>query len=349
MTLMRLAASRILFLLAAITCLSRPAAAQVALPDQLTLFANWYAGEWNNNEQVWQQKNDAADVSIVQKEDAVEHLHDIVSPVQIKALGENVFYVQHAKGAAKDQILHQHIVSLSLNQSAQTIQQHYYQLKNPSGFVDAHLKPHLFQTFSATDWLSSEACHIDWRYSETEKTFKSVDASGTCSWIALKSMNATEGSKIVFSGKLSSQLYAKLWQIRSTQHVLIQSNRSDTAIKSRKVRYFEGWLWFKTAGPGASEEDKNTSFTAKYSMHSEGQRVPVLYQDGTPSPYLIELATLTYQNTRKSVLKFTLLNHDTLKTLTYVWANADATTIGMNLGWFQAGVAQKADRIAFGF
>jgi hypothetical protein len=64
---------------------------------------------------------------------------------------------------------------------------------------------------------------------------------------------------------------------------------------------------------------------------------------------LIELATLTYQNTRKSVLKFTLLHRDTLKTLTYVWANADASTIGMNLGWFQAGVAQKADRIDFGF
>ena len=349
MTLMHCVASRRFLLLASLVCLSMPVCAQVSQPDQLSLFAHWYAGEWNNNEQVWQQKNDAADVKVVVKEDAVEHLHDIVSPVQIKALGEHVFYVQQSNGAEKVQILNQHVVSLSFNQSDQTIQQTVTLLKNPAGFVDAHLKPQVLQSLTSADWLSSAPCQIQWRYIDAEKAFKSIAALSTCAAIASKGVNASAAAQVIFSGKLTSTNFAQLWQMRNAQNVLVHGNRSDTAIKSRKVRYFEGWLWFKNAGPSATEDDKNTSFTAKFMMHSEGQRVPALYQNGTPSPYLIELATLTYQNTRKSVLKFTLLNRDTLKTLTYVWANADARTIGMNLGWFQAGVVQKADRIDFGF
>jgi len=84
-------------------------------------------------------------------------------------------------------------------------------------------------------------------------------------------------------------------------------------------------------------------------LHSEGQRIPVLYNDGTPSPYLLELALLTYQNTRKPILKFALLDAATGKSVTYIWANTEAALIGMNLGWFQSGMTQKAERVNFGY
>jgi hypothetical protein len=75
----------------------------------------------------------------------------------------------------------------------------------------------------------------------------------------------------------------------------------------------------------------------------------VTYEDGTPSPYVLELALLTYQNTKKPILKFALLDRDTLKSVSYTWANTDASLIGMNLGWFQAGFTQKSERVNFGF
>jgi hypothetical protein len=118
-------------------------------------------------------------------------------------------------------------------------------------------------------------------------------------------------------------------------------------VASRKVRYFEGWIWIKHAGPQAAPDDKRASFTRRVLLHNEGQRTVVRYEDGSESPYELELAQLTYQNTRRAILKLALVDRSTGKSVSYIWANPEATSIGMNLGWFQAGLTQKAERPQF--
>ena len=98
-------------------------------------------------------------------------------------------------------------------------------------------------------------------------------------------------------------------------------------------------------GPGAGADDRDTSFTAKYALHSEGQKVVLLRKDGSESPWQLELALLTYQNTRRPILKFALLDRASGKSIAYAWANTEANTVGMNLGWFQAGVTQRTERL----
>jgi hypothetical protein len=125
--------------------------------------------------------------------------------------------------------------------------------------------------------------------------------------------------------------------------------KDNSASRNRKLRYFQGWVWIKHAGPTAAPEDRKASFSRGVFLHTEGRRVPVMYEDGSESPYLLELALLTYQNTKLPILKFTLIDKATNKSVVYTWANTDASLVGMNLGWFQAGFTQKTERVNFGF
>ncbi len=61
---------------------------------------------------------------------------------------------------------------------------------------------------------------------------------------------------------------------------------------------------------------------------------------GDETGYELELARLTYQNTRVAVLKLGVLDAATGETVAYSWADPDAVRIGINLGWMQAGLTQ---------
>ena len=99
----------------------------------------------------------------------------------------------------------------------------------------------------------------------------------------------------------------------------------------------------------AQKTDTTFSSRRDLRLHTEGQTIPILFDDGSESPYLLQLAQLTYQNTKTPILKLALIDKATNKSMTYIWANTDATRIGMNLGWFQAGLTQKKDAVNFGF
>ena len=167
----------------------------------------------------------------------------------------------------------------------------------------------------------SPGCSVTWRFKADEQVYAAVPAAGPCG----DDTPLTRGPLLSLgSQKLSA----------------------DAAI-SRKLRYFEAWVWIKHAGPSAAADDKRASFTRRVVFHNEGQRTAVKYEDGSDSPYALELAQLTYQNTRKAILKLGLVDLASGKTVAYTWANPEATMIGMNLGWFQAGFTQKAEQPGF--
>ena len=268
-----------------------PARAQA---DALPRLLAWLSGEWNNNEQVWQQKIAAEDPKVLIKEAPVEHQHHIFAPVAAPLLGPHIVYMQQSRGDDLGKVTRQRIYRFTPTDSAPRVD--IFRIRDEASYVDAQRKPELLAA------LKPEALEVT-----AEKLDAREDTNGP----------------------------------------------AGPPIKSRKVRYFEGWVWIKHAGPQAAlptnTEDKTTSFTKRIQIHTEGQRVPVMYEDGSASPYLLELAQLTYQNTRQPILKFALLDRASGKSVVYIWANTDATRIGMNLGWFQSGLVQKSERVHFGF
>lgn len=323
--------SRVLrgLLLALFTGLCAPAWSQIALDDDLKRLVSWLAGEWNNNEQVWQQKIDASDPRITRRGAPVEHLHHVFAPVSAPLIGPHVFYVRQSHADDTSRPVRQALYRFSPDSAQSAIRLEVFDLPQEQSFFDVGLKTELFKQLKPADLKTTAGCDLYWRFESSAQAFSAATRPMHC---PAQAGQGEHPSTLNSTRKLTP---TQIW--------------IDEQTISRKVHYFEGWLWFRSAGPQASADDRNTSFTRKFLLHNEGQRMVVHFDDGKPSPYLLELAVLTYQNTRKPVLKFTLLERETRKTLTYVWANADATTLGMNLGWFQAGVASQADNRLFGF
>ena len=113
----------------------------------------------------------------------------------------------------------------------------------------------------------------------------------------------------------------------------------DEQHKNRKVRYFKGWAGIRNdrIDPDSDKPDE-MAFFADLRLHNEGQILPLVMKDGAPSGYSIELARLTYQNTKVAVLKLALIEDATGKTFTYTWTNPGAERIGINLRWMQVGL-----------
>ncbi|NJR72101.1 MAG: hypothetical protein HC782_03205 [Gammaproteobacteria bacterium] len=113
-------------------------------------------------------------------------------------------------------------------------------------------------------------------------------------------------------------------------------SKTNTPVKNRKVRYFTGWVYLHRDGPKADIADKKFSFRSDIMIHNEGQKIPLLYDDGSETPYLLELAQLTYQNTRTAILKMAVIDKETKKTCSIFGRNLMApesasTTAGYKL------------------
>jgi CpeT/CpcT family (DUF1001) len=311
-----------------------PAMAQSGAEDLGRLVA-WLGGEWNNHEQVWQERLDLADPKVTVKPEPHEHTHFIFAPVQAPQLGAHVFYVQQARVLAAsvlDKPYRQHLYRFSHDAAAGAVRLDIFRLKDEAAFVNAHRQPERLAALTPETLVPMPGCEVWWRFNAVEQSFAGSMKPDTC-------RDATASHAFVnHSFKLSAD---QLWTN--------ERGRDGVPGRNRKVRYFEGWVWIKHAGPQATPDDKKTSFTRRMQLHSEGARAPVMFDDGTMSPYDLELALLTYQNTRRPILKFALLDRASGKSVTYIWANTDATLVGMNLGWFQSGMTQKTERVNFGF
>ena len=303
----------------------------------LARFTAWWAGEWNNNEQVWQQNIDAADAKLTIKPPAVPHLHHIVMPFDAPQLAGQWFYVQQSQGADLSAAQQARLVRLTLDGAGPDIRQDDFKLPEGPAWADAHLRPVA---------LAAQAA-------QAVQAVPAVPAARTAQTGAAEAkLWRYDAATQSYTGSGANRLTAGQWVFDGPLAAVanVASAMADTpALRSRKARYYEGWVWFKLAGPGAAADDTKTSFTARVLLHNEGQRMVVKLADGSASPYLLELALLTYQNTRRPILKFALLDRQTQKTLTYIWGSPDAPTLGMNLQWFQAGVTAKSARPNFGF
>jgi hypothetical protein len=312
-------------LLLAALCVACAAPQPGPLAVSAPRLADWWAGEWNNHEQTWQNKIDLAkpDVKPGATPQAVPHVHTVVALVTAPALGASTLYVQRAAGDDLKRVQGQWLMRLK-ERAGGDVAVDMFAVADGTRWVDAHQKSDAFIAMRESDVRPLPECAATLRFDAATQTFTSSQArpaSCTAPW--------------------PGSLGAARWTHDEAS--------SPTALQSRKARYFQGWLWFRNAGPSAAADTKDTSFTARYLLHAEGQRMTVLHKDGTPSPYSLELAQLTYQNTSKPVLKLALLDRASGKTLSYVWANPEAQLIGLNLGWFQAGVTQKPERTYFGY
>jgi hypothetical protein len=331
-------------LLATLTLISQWAMA-APLDDDLARFVAWFGGEWNNNEQVWQQRVDAkGDKAKI--EDPLSHTHHIFAPVTAPKVGSHVFYVQQHLDADMSKSYRQRVYRLSADTKENAVKLEIFNLPDDKSWFNAHLTPEKFRDLDAAALKTTAGCEVYWRFQPAQKSFEGTMKPDACSFFSQR-----QGKKIIISDTLKLT-EDEIWindQAKDEAGNRVFGSKTNTPIKNRKVRYFTGWAYINHAGKNAGENDKEFSFRRDLLLHTEGQVIPLLYKDGTPSPYAIELAQLTYQNTKLPILKLAVLDRESKKSQFYIWANTDAKRIGLNLGWIQVGLTQKESRVNYGF
>lgn len=306
----------------------------------------WFGGEWDNHEQVWQQKGDAEAKKIEKIEDPIPHTHHIFAPVKAPKLGEHIFYVQQSSDGDLKKVYRQRIYRFSVDENEAAVKLEIFTPLDDKALLNAHLRAQQFAALDMTALKATPGCEVLWRYVAVSNEFQGTMKQDACSFVSQRS-----GKRIIVNDTLKLT-ESEIWindQARDEQGNHVFGSKTNTPVKNRKVRYFDGWVYFNRAGKDAQKTDTTFSSRRDLRLHTEGQTIPILFDDGIESPYLLQLAQLTYQNTKTPILKLALIDKATNKSMTYIWANTEAARIGMNLGWFQVGLTQKRGASSFGF
>lgn len=120
-----------------------------------------------------------------------------------------------------------------------------------------------------------------------------------------------------------------------------QARGADADERLRKVHAFAGWAAINGAGPNAVTDSNDWHMSRDLKLGNEGGRAPILWRDGQTSGYSLLLERLTYREGNVPVLKLSIVEDASGRTLAYAWANPEATRIGINLGWVQVGLERQ--------
>ena len=189
--------------------------------------------------------------------------------------------------------------------------------------------------FQAADWAPLGACALQRRGSGFDYR---VDAAA-CSAL-LPGLGA--------AAALLPQRLSLVGDTLTLATVSDSARGADAVTVSHRVRWFAGWDALNGAGPRATPENSDWHLRRDLRLHSEGGRIPLRWRDGSESGYSLELARLNYRESNTEVLRLAVIEDASGRTLSYAWANPEATRIGLNLGWLQVGLDQDSGQASGG-
>lgn len=121
-----------------------------------------------------------------------------------------------------------------------------------------------------------------------------------------------------------------------------QARGAEARTDARQVTVFGGWAALNGAGPSAAVDGKDWHMDRALRLGSEGGRVALKWRDGRASGYSLGLERLTYRDGNVPVLKLSVIDDRSGSTLAYAWANPEASRIGLSLGWVQVGLERES-------
>ena len=311
-----------------------PIAAARPLEDQLDLFLEWFTGEFDNNEQVWQQGVDG-----VPEGQRHEHVHHIFFPVTASNIGRHTFFVKQYRDGDYDNVYRQRLYNFMVDESEDFIRLAIYTFNDEEKYRTADTAPELIAGIAREELRNTPGCDVFWSLQNADENHYFIG-------------KMKEKACFYYSERMQKNIYVSDTLKLTSSEIWISDKAfdedgnkmfgRDEQHKNRKVRYFKGWAGIKNSAvnPDAEKPDEYVFFP-ELRLHSEGGKLPLITPEGVDTGYTIELARLTYQNTGVAILKLGLIDNETGKTAKYIWANPDATQIGMNLRWAQVGLTEE--------
>ncbi len=289
--------------------------------EVLEKFLGWMTGDFNNQEQVWQQDIDGAALS--------PHLHTSFTRAQLTSSAAAVVRMEDFAGEFQGAFLGQRL--LLFYEEGDGLRMESY-LPRTQGRGDLYWPQ---------DWRPLKGCGVRWVLEEGRFVGRLLNPS-RCQRAAAREQVwalAPQGASL---GETVLNFYYERYDKR--RGIMQQYHSS-----SRKVRWFRGWIAVlrdhldpdSVAPEDAADE---WVFHCGLRTHNEGWRFPMVTKDGKDSGYEVQLARLTQQEAQIAVLVLKLFRQGEDKAFSYAWADVDAKRLGINLRWIQTGWTAEPGR-----
>jgi len=291
-------------------------------------FLQWFAGEYDNNEQVWQQAEDG-----VPEDQRLEHIHHIFLPVEAPGIGEHTFFIRQYMDGDYENVYRQRLYNMVMDEDEKAVRLQIFSFNDEAKYRNTDQDPSLIKNITLEEVRNMPGCDVFWR-------FKGDHYIGEMKDKACFFHSERMGKDIYITDTLTLT-DSEIWI--NDQAFDVEGNRifgSETPHKNRKVRYFKGWAVIKKNHFDESAPDDEYFVVGGIRVHNEGQVIPLLTKEGMETGYSIEVAQLTYQESKTPILKLALLDKEGYA-FTYIWANTEAEKLGINMRWIQVGLTAE--------
>ncbi len=299
------------------------------LTADLKEICNLFTGEFDNFQQVWQEKEDKTPDSLMH-----ERIHSIFLPVQMPALGENVFFVKQYMDGDTNNIYRMRVYNLSIDKTENAIRLDIYSFKEKTDetrFKSANHTPSVFADLKPENFTTMAGCGVFWK--RENGVFIGSMKSKACNFISKRS------NKKVFITDSLKLTANEIWirdEAEDENGNYIFGHKGKIHHKLVRCRPFKGWISWRTEEGKDGKEDKY-AFIGNLKLHDQGWKQRVILPDGTVTPFTVELSQVVFEK-RIPVMKLAIYEEGKSKAMMYNWTNPEAERIGVNLRWIQVGL-----------
>jgi hypothetical protein len=313
-------------LLFSLLCTTTTQAQKTVPPSaELSLLKTWFAGEFDNFQQVYKERED-------KKDNVHDHIHSIFQPVNLPAFGQHVFYVLQYLDGDSTKVYRQRIYSFNDDKNEKAIRLDIYSFAVDSPFYYAHQKPEKLNGLTPAQMTTMEGCAVFWK--KTGNQFIGYMKPNACHFLSKRS-----GKKIFITDSLLLTPDA-IWindQATDENGNYVFGHKEKIPHQLKRCRFYKGWILLQKAG-------LTDEYHAMRGLlwHDQGKRNRLYLENGTATKYEVELAAVVYGKDLE-VLKLAVYEVGNSKAVAYTWATPGSKNIGVNMRWIQSGLTKLGE------
>ena len=157
--LIRIRRAMTVLLLALLAAPSVAAGADASLLQDFDRFLQWFEGEWDNNEQVWQQG-----VNEVPEEDRHEHIHHIFKPVDAPNIGKHTFFVRQYMDGDYENVYRQRLYNFFIDGEENAVRLQIFSFHDEARYRNSDQDPSVIAGITKDEVRNMPGCDVFWRY-----------------------------------------------------------------------------------------------------------------------------------------------------------------------------------------
>ncbi|NMP32850.1 hypothetical protein HII17_14935 [Thalassotalea sp. M1531] len=309
-------------------------ASELPADKLLTQFDRLVQGEFDNYNQVNFETNGFLPKGAI-PEDKHHRLYKKVTKLNAPQLGEYVYFEQTHTGGKDKPVYRKTIAIAKPDYQSNEIVVEQFKVANDFDVIEN-------QSSLAVKSLTSLGKHCQARYQQLGKSFVGKIDRHTCQVVS------KHGGKVFIGGNfvISEQGYWHLEAGYDEQGNMRFGRKDYDYYQLTRARQFKCWAAFKTDKFKDNGEAK-WDFHPNIMLHNQGDIAEFTTTETQPKSYFIRLKeTIFPAGNRPDVIEIFVHENSQVakksykKALSYTWANADATRLGINLRWMQTSCHQ---------